>query len=69
MRFQAAAAHVDRGAPSLIQSGDLNGALGEFQRALEINPGFEVAQQEIEAVEKPISATAPSGPPLPPNRC
>ncbi|HTC76366.1 MAG TPA: tetratricopeptide repeat protein [Edaphobacter sp.] len=64
MRFQAAAAHVDRGRV-LIQSGDLNGALAEFQRALEINPGFEVAQQEIDQLQKQISATPPSGPPAP----
>jgi len=35
MRFQAAAAHVDRGRV-LTQSGDLNGALAEFQRAKQI---------------------------------
>src|SRR5438067_1218640 len=39
MRFQAAAAHVDRGRV-LIQSGDLNGALAQFQRALQIDPSY-----------------------------
>ncbi len=64
MRFQAAAAHVDRGRV-LIQSGDLQGALAQFQRALEINPGYEVAQQEIDQLQKQISATPPNGPPAP----
>jgi general secretion pathway protein D len=64
MRFQAAAAHVDRGRV-LIQSGDLNGALAQFLRALEINPGYEAAQQEIDQLQKQISATPPNGPPAP----
>src|SRR5258708_175298 len=64
MRFQAAAAHVDQGRV-LIQSGDLNGALAQFQRALEINPGYEVAQQEIDKLQKQISASPPGGPPAP----
>jgi general secretion pathway protein D len=64
MRFQAAAAHVDRGRV-LVQSGDLNGALAQFQRALEINPGYQVAQQEIDQLQKQISASAPAGPPAP----
>ncbi|HEX3372559.1 MAG TPA: secretin N-terminal domain-containing protein, partial [Edaphobacter sp.] len=64
MRFQAAAAHVDRGRV-LVQNGDLNGAMTQFLRALEINPGYEVAQQEIDQLQKQISATPPSGPPAP----
>jgi general secretion pathway protein D len=64
MRFQAAAAHVDRGRV-LIQNGDLNGAMTQFLRALEINPGYEVAQQEIDQLQKQISATPPTGPPAP----
>jgi len=64
MRFQAAAAHVDRGRV-LIQSGDLNGALAQFQRALEIDPSYEAAQQEIDQLQKQISASPPSGPPAP----
>src|SRR6266403_3778189 len=63
-RFLAAAAHVDRGRV-LIQSGDLNGALAQFQRALEIDPSYEAAQQEIDQLQKQISATPPSGPPAP----
>jgi general secretion pathway protein D len=64
MRFQAAAAHVDRGRV-LIQSGDLNGAMAEFQRALEINPGYQIAQQEIDQLQKQISASPTGGPPAP----
>src|SRR5262249_14304381 len=37
MRFQAAVSHVDRGRV-LRQNGDLNGALTEFNRALQIDP-------------------------------
>lgn len=57
IRFAAAAAHVDRGRV-LRQSGDLNGALNEFQRALAIDGGNQAAQQEIVAVEREMS-TAP----------
>jgi general secretion pathway protein D len=64
MRFQAAAAHVDQGRV-LIQSGDLNGAVAQFNRALEIDPSYEAAQQELDKLQKQISATPPSGPPAP----
>lgn len=51
IRFAAAAAHVDRGRV-LRQSGDLNGALTEFQRALTIDGGNQTAQQEITLTEQ-----------------
>ncbi|GAA3764280.1 cohesin domain-containing protein [Terriglobus aquaticus] len=54
VRFAAAAAHVDRGRV-LRQSGDFNGALTEFQRALAIDGGNQTAQQEIVAVERDMS--------------
>ncbi len=57
-RFSAAAAHVDRGRV-LRQSGDMNGALTEFQRALAIDGGNQAAQQEITITER-MMATAPS---------
>ena len=60
MRFQAAAQHVDRGRV-LRQNGDLAGALNEFSRALDIDPGNEAAAQEI-AITKNMdrkSSTAP----------
>lgn len=52
MRFAAAASHVDRGR-MLRQSGDTNGALNEFSRALQIDPGYEAAAQEIQATQHP----------------
>jgi general secretion pathway protein D len=39
LRFQAANVHVDRGRV-LRQSGDISGAINEFARALQIDPGF-----------------------------
>jgi general secretion pathway protein D len=50
MRFQAAAAHVDRGRV-LRQSGDIAGALNQFTRALQIDPGNEAAAQEIKLTQ------------------
>jgi len=47
MRFQAAAVHVDQGRV-MRQNGDLAGALNQFTRALEIDPGNEAAAQEIQ---------------------
>jgi len=64
MRFQAAVAHVDRGRV-LRQSGDLNGALAQFNRALEIDPSNQTAQQEIDQIQRQQQATPPGGPPAP----
>ena len=60
MRFQAGAQHVDRGRV-LRQSGDLPGALNEFTRALQIDPGNEAAAQEIRITQNVDrkSSTAP----------
>ena len=58
IRFQAANAHVDRGRV-LRQSGDSGGAATEFARALQIDPGNQVATQELEITEKP---SGPAGP-------
>jgi general secretion pathway protein D len=52
MRFQAANAHVDRGRV-LRQSGDTDGAITEFSRALQIDPGNQAASQELEQTSKP----------------
>ena len=60
-RFLAAAQLVDRGRV-LRQSGDLNGALAEYNRALQINPGYEVAQQEINQIQKEMQSP-PGTPP------
>jgi general secretion pathway protein D len=55
MRFQAAAQHVDRGRV-LRQNGDLNGALGQFTRALQIDPSNDAAAQEIQQIQHPQSS-------------
>jgi general secretion pathway protein D len=51
MRFQASNTHVDRGRV-LRQSGDVDGAINEFARALQIDPGCQAAAQELQLLEK-----------------
>jgi general secretion pathway protein D len=60
LRFQAANQHVDRGRV-LRNSGDSDGALNEFARALQIDPGNQAAAQELSITEKhaPGAAAAP----------
>jgi general secretion pathway protein D len=61
LRFEAANQHLDRGRV-LRQSGDTQGAINEFARALQIDPGNEAAAQELQLVEKPgIGPTAGTG--------
>ena len=57
LRFQAANMHVDRGRV-LRQSGDVDGAINEFARALQIDPGNQAAAQELQGTEKRV---APGG--------
>jgi general secretion pathway protein D len=57
LKFEASNMHVDRGRV-LRQSGDVDGAVNEFARALQINPGDEVAAQELSVTEK---KTGPGG--------
>jgi general secretion pathway protein D len=64
MRFQAAASHVDQGRV-LRQSGDLNGALAQFTRALEIDPSYQTAQQEIDQVKQQIADQSSAAAPAP----
>ena len=64
-RFSAGAAHVDRGRV-LRQSGDFNGALTEFERALSIDGSNQAAQQEITLTERQMAATPSSSLDLPP---
>ena len=65
MKFLAAVSHVDRGRV-LRQSGDYNGALTEFRRAVEIDPSNQTAQQELDRMLRegapPPAAAAPSTP-------
>jgi general secretion pathway protein D len=65
MRFQAAASHVDQGRV-LRQSGDLNGALAQFTRALQIDPSYQTAQQELDQVQQQL-ANQPTTGPTPPS--
>jgi general secretion pathway protein D len=63
MRFKAANMHVDRGRV-LRQSGDADGAINEFARALQIDPGNQAAAQELQVMEKRSgSANGPAGAP------
>ena len=57
MRYTAANLHVDRGRV-LRQSGDVTGAISEFARALQIDPGNEAAAQELQITERPPNAAA-----------
>lgn len=61
LRFQAAAAHVDRGRV-LKQSGDVSGALTEFTRALQIDPANQTAEQEIELLQQQTAPANSSSP-------
>lgn len=54
LRFQSANQHVDRGRV-LRQSGDVGGAINEFARALQIDPGNQAAAQELELTQKPAT--------------
>ncbi len=57
MKFEAANMHVDRGRV-LRTSGDITGAINEFARAVQIDPGNEAAAQELQLSEKQRPATA-----------
>jgi general secretion pathway protein D len=54
LRFQAANMHLDRGRV-LRQSGDVGGAINEFARSLQIDPGNQAAAQELQNMERPGS--------------
>jgi general secretion pathway protein D len=61
LKFEAANMHVDRGRV-LRQSGDITGAINEFARGLQIDPGNEAAAQELQQTEKARSTAAPTAP-------
>ncbi len=60
LRLQAAAVCVKRG-EKLRDQGDSTGALTEFMRALEIDPSYELAQQDIRAIHEKLDTPAPDG--------
>jgi general secretion pathway protein D len=60
LRLQAAAAAVKHG-NTLRDQGDMAGALTEYMRALEIDPSYELAQQNIRAIHEKMDNPAPSG--------
>ncbi len=51
MRFQASVSHVERGRV-LRLNGDSAGAMGQFTRALQIDPSNDAARQEIEIIQR-----------------
>ena len=59
VKFLAATGHVDRGR-ILKQSGDLNSAMAEFTRALQIDPSNQTAQQELRLIQQQMAAPSPS---------
>jgi general secretion pathway protein D len=61
MRFQAAVQHIDRGRV-LRQNGDFSGALTNFLRAAEIDPGNQTAHQEIAITQAEQPAPQATGP-------
>jgi general secretion pathway protein D len=51
LKFSAAAMHTKRG-EKLRDQGDFVGAMTEFMHALEINPSYELAEQDIDATKR-----------------
>jgi general secretion pathway protein D len=61
LRFLAGASHVHRG-QLLREAGQLDTALAEFQKAVEIDPSSAIAQQEIQHTKLMIEAAKSAGP-------
>jgi general secretion pathway protein D len=61
MRFQAGVQHIDQGRV-LRQNGDFSGALKQFLRAAEIDPGNQTAHQEIAITQAEQPPPQPTGP-------
>ena len=61
MRFLAGVQHIDRGR-ILRQSGDYSGAIQQFLRAAQIDPGNQSAQQEIQITQREQPAPGLTGP-------
>src|SRR5580658_3729993 len=60
IKVSASGMHMRRGR-KLLQAGDEEGALNEFIRAAEIDPGNEAAQQEIAKIRSVRGETPPQG--------
>jgi general secretion pathway protein D len=68
LRFLAGASHVHRG-QLLREAGQLDTALAEFQKAVEIDPASAIAKQELQRTKQmmdaakaaPSAAASPSG--------
>jgi general secretion pathway protein D len=61
LRFLAGASHVHRG-QLLREAGQLDAALAEFQKAIDIDPSSAIAQQEIQHTKQMIDAAKATGP-------
>jgi len=61
LRFLAGASHVHRG-QLLREAGQLDAALAEFQKAVEIDPSSAIAQQEVRHTQQMIDAAKSPGP-------
>ncbi len=57
LKFSAASLHTKRG-EKLRSQGDFVGAMTEFMHALEIDPTYELAQQDIDATKRAMGAPA-----------
>jgi general secretion pathway protein D len=69
LRFLAGASHVHRG-QLLVQAGQLETALAEFQKAVDIDPSSAIAQQELKHTKELIElakATTPKAVNTPPS--
>src|SRR5271167_4691300 len=61
LRFLAGASHVHRG-QLLREAGQLDTALAEFQKAIDIDPSSAIAQQEIQHTRQMIDAAKSAAP-------
>ena len=60
LRTSAAATYVEQGR-KLLDQGQTNSALTDFLRALDVDPGDEAAQQEIQKARAILNGAAPQG--------
>src|SRR2546428_13387942 len=57
LRFYAGASHVHRG-QLLRETGRLEEALAEFQKAVEVDPSSAIAKQEVQVTKRLMEASA-----------